>query len=91
MSTIHDWWCGDPVAVEVGIAALRRLRAFRPGSDDIRDAVRRQQKRWGHVPSGTLTRAEWARLVGEPSLSASNDASPPGQDDGSDMTAPQET
>lgn len=61
---VANWWNGDPDAVDVGVKALRRLRAFRPGSDDVRAAVRLLQKRWKEIPTGCLSAAQWDRLVG---------------------------
>lgn len=99
MSTVQDWYRGDPAALDLGVQALRRRRAFRDDApDDIRIAVARLQKRWGHPPTGTLSRAEWDRLVtrkasptavDDASRAATNDASPPGQDDESEPASEQ--
>ena len=59
---LSAWYRGETEALEAGIAALKRRRAFRKGSTDIREAVARVQKRWGHAPSGTLSEVEWQML-----------------------------
>ena len=62
MIPVAAWYRGEPEALEAGIAALKRRRAFRKDSTDIREAVARMQKRWGHTPSGTLSALEWRML-----------------------------
>lgn len=71
---VYAWYRGEPDALELGTAALEELGAFHTGSTDIRQAVATQQKRWGTEPTGTLSPAEWDRLLEVPQT-ATSDAS----------------
>lgn len=61
---VIDWWHGTPEAVELGTRALTRLGVLRDGKT-IRAAVATLQKKWQHAPTGSLNRAQWARLLEE--------------------------
>lgn len=62
---VSDWWHGDPDALEVGKAALRKVGSIKGGRTGIRQAVEHRQKVWGVTPTGTLSAEQWDRLLDE--------------------------